>query len=216
MSFLLTYPVIVIRHGGGYASLASEMPDGAQLLAVAAFSNEQTLREFVVAARLEGEIEFLPTSEDFARFVRAMRPPAAAIAFDPEVTEEGIRTRGQVDVATLLRDFLPAMGITWNYPVYAIRMESGYACIAGETPQGPMIALALFDEEDVATAYRAAAEVEGEIESILDAPALVTFLDALDDAINAVAFDPQVTEIGHMARWCVRRAMLIDKLKNGK
>jgi len=212
MSFTWDYPVFVIPHGGGFVSVPVESSQEAPQFAVTVFTSESLARQFMETVDLDGSPAALKNDREFAFFASALKKPCTAVVFDsqPEGTE--VCARWQIDVPTLLEKHLPGARSPWDYPVFVLAAEEGYALIQGAGAEGSGIsAVVLFTDAASAEAYCSAAGFEGAVEPLDTPEATVAFLQAVPPNVTAVAVNPRVEDGRHRAKTCVRIATLLEK-----
>jgi hypothetical protein len=217
MSFTWNYPIYLVSHGGGLASIAGQDADGQPFGSVAVFTQREMAAAFIVGAGIEdteaeNPVRLLENDREFAYLLSGLRPPVTAVVFDPSSQDAQVAPAWQVNIETLLQNHLPLARSPWDYPVYAIGEGAGYASIIGRAQgQDDLVAMGLFTTIALAEAYRDVAQIKGRIEQLDQPPALRRLLGVLGQSINAVALDPTLVEGRRTAKWCVDIATLLEK-----
>ncbi len=228
-----TYPVYLIRHAGGYASVAVDpvsvdpvSVDPVSIdhdqpgprFAICVFTTEALGRRFVEAVEIEGENRAVRSDREFAQLLRALKEPFTTVVFDAEPAETEINEKWRVDVSTLLEDHLPWADSPWDYPVYVLAQNSGnrgvdYASIEADVAdRGPLLAIGLFLKKVAVDQYRQAADNDGRPQALDTPKQLADFLRDLPSSVTAVALNPRVVDGKHVARQCLSTSNLLEKI----
>ena len=212
MSMQWEYPVYLIQYGGGYVSVVGSGPgaDEAQMLAV--FTQQQAAVDFMHTCDVPGEPRALENAREFGWLLQSLRRPVTRVAFDPEPGQKDVQARWIVDVHSLLQDHLVMDMSPWNYPVFVIAQEAGFACIMGEANDvRQWTALCLFTTAEKARAYLELVEEDGTIQSLADRQQTRELLIELADSASAVALDPVVKAEQRSAQYCFSIQTLLEK-----
>jgi len=207
-----SYPLFVIRHGGGLASVVLDALGREPELALAVFTSQQQLAAFVDAVGLEAEPRAVHNDREFFYLLHGLKSPTTVVAFDSNPAGREVNARFILSVEKILAEHLPRAASPWDYPVYVLRTGGGYASIRGPArDQDELTAVGLFTDRSRAGDYRQAAEIEGEILELSTPAALDQFLVALGSAAAAVALNPTVDHGRRTAKWCGPMATLRQK-----
>lgn len=225
------YPIYLIRHGGGYASIVdpnaappdpgavgeqeeqeagessgANVPD--QMLVV--FTQEDSARRFMIQFNMMGEPSTLGNGREFRTLVGCLQDPVNWVIFNPEPDGVELNADWKVHRSELIGsikvDFSP-----WNYPIFAVNHESGFASIEGGDASNPMVALAVFTSEEKAESYANQLYSKAKTVCLFDLDFTRSFLDNLNETINAVALDPIIEDGRHSAKYCFSLDRLMDK-----
>lgn len=204
------YPVYLVPHAGGFASIVDPQAESAQLLVI--YTQRDSAADFMRHHDLPGAPRPLRNPREFRWLLQALSGPVTQVAFDPQPAADGIDTRWSVGVQTLLEDHLQASLSPWNYPVCVIAQDAGFACIQGQSSDGrPLTAVALFTRPEKANAYLEASGESGTLCELTDVQGARRFLDSLALHVFAVAVDPVATAEGRSAKYCFDIATLLEK-----
>ena len=217
MVFHWSYPVYLIPHAGGYASVVGAPTcddDRTHFLVV--HTDEQPATEFMQRFEIEGRPKRLHNHREFRWLLLSLRDPVRHVAFDPDPDEGQVNARWSASVGDLLRDHLKADYSPWNYPVCVVAQEDGFASIQGSGPAGePLTAICVFTDEEKAHDYLAAAGEVGSLCTLDNPDQARTFLAALGPGVSAVALDPRVEAGLRTARHGFSLQTLLDKYLKG-
>lgn len=206
----INYPLYLIPHGGGYASIVDPETEAFHLLVV--YEQEQPAMDFMSRFGMEGEPRFLKNDREFAWLLLALRDPVTHVAFDPTIEQGVVETRWSVTVQKLLDDHLQADFSPWDYPCFVVALDAGFASIEGNASDGqPLTALALFTTKERAEAYMADASESGSVCELTSLDEARRFLEKLAPQVAGVALDPTVGEAGSTAKYCFELATVLEK-----
>jgi hypothetical protein len=214
MSITWKYPLYVIPHGMGYVSLVeprdgpSEEPPE-QLLVV--HTEAEAAQALMEQFGLQGSPRELANAREFCWLLRNLRVPTTQVAFDPRPHEAEVNSRWAVAVRQLLDEFLKVDYSPWNYPVFAIQQDDGFASIQSQSASEPQTAVGLFTRIERAEQYLRESEETGDVHELADMDAARFFLESLSHQITAVALDPSVSEGRRTAKHCFGLRTLLDK-----
>jgi hypothetical protein len=204
------YPVYLIPHGAGYVSIAANDGSDDQMLVV--YTSEQSAAGFMDDHGLPGTPRPLRNDREFCWLLDALRAPVTRVAFDPRVVDRRAHPRWEIPVKTLRDEHLSADFSPWNYPVYAVAQDTGFASIHGRASDGrPLTAIAFFTSPERARAYLRAAGEAGELCELPDMRLARRFLDSLALEVFAVAVDPVADQSARTAEFCFDIATLLEK-----
>jgi hypothetical protein len=214
MSRYWEYPIYLIPHGGGYASMVDPNVDAdvepTQMLVV--YTESEFAAQFMLEFGMEDTPRMLFNDREFSWLLQSLRAPVTDVAFDPSPLGDKIEARWQVAVRELLEAYLTADYSPWNYPVYAIAQGTGFVSIDAATSDGETLTvLGLFTSEDKASGYLEAAGESGELCILMNLDEARTFLTALTDLIGAIALDPTVENDQRAAKHCFPLDTLLNK-----
>jgi hypothetical protein len=206
----IQYPLFLIPHGGGFASIVD--PESGSFHLLVAYSEEAPAVEFMSRFGLADEPRFLKNDREFAWLLLALRDPVTHVAFDPRIEDGVVSTRWSVAVKELLEQHLRPDTSPWNYPSFVIEMEGGFASIAGRaSDERAMTAVALFTTRSKAEDYLDRAGESGSITALNDVEEVRDFLTQLTPQVAAVALDPTVEAEGSRAEYCFDIPTLLEK-----
>ena len=138
MSRYWEYPLYLIPHGGGYASMVDPSAEAddepTQMLVV--YTESDIAVQFMSEFGMPDTPRMLFNDREFGWLLESLREPVREVAFDPSPLGDKIGARWQVAVRELLDDHLTADYSPWNYPVYAVAQETGFASIDGAGSEG--------------------------------------------------------------------------------
>lgn len=212
MSLSIEYPIYLIPVPGGYASVVEQQPDGDQLHWLAVFLSADTAMEFVQKCELPDEPRPLNNAREFRWFLQSLKKPVTQVAFDPSAESKAVSARWKVSVAQLLRHEIVADQSPWNYPVFVIAQDVGFASIDGASDAGqPIHAVGMFTTRKKADTYLKAADESGTVLAIDDLQQARSFLSALQSDTPAVALDPVVHQDRRIAKYAFRVDLLLEK-----
>ncbi len=214
MSRYWEYPIYLIPHGGGYASMvdpnAEADAEPTQLLVV--YTESEVAVRFMAEFGMADTPRMLFNDREFSWLLQSLRAPVTDVAFDPSPLGDKIDARWQVAVRELLDEHLSTDYSPWNYPVYAVAQESGFVSIDGAGSAGESLTvLGLFTSEDKAKSYLEAADESGELCTLTNLDEARIFLTALTEQIAAVALDPIVEQDQRTAKHCFPLETLLSK-----
>ncbi len=212
MSRYWEYPVYVIPHGGGYASMVDSSSDDepAQMLVI--YTDSEVALEFMAQFNLPDTPRMLFNDRELGWLLRSVRAPVTEVVFDPCPTGERIDPRWRVSIRELLEEHLTADYSPWNYPVFAIAQTSGFVSIDATSQTGEALtALGLFTGEEHARAYLLGARESGELCRLENVDEARIFLTGLIDEVAAVALNPTVQDEQRSAKYCFSLQTLLDK-----
>lgn len=209
MTFSWHYPIYLLPHEQGYASLVDPREAGGpQSLIV--YTDPQAAVELMAQFTMLGAPRALRNAREFSWLLQSLREPVTNVAFDPNPTDDTINARWQVAVCDLLSAHLQSDNSPWNYPIFAIGQTSGFASIDGDD-SSPMKAIGIFTTTENAEAYLRDAEEQGDLLELSDMASAVRFFTALQSDVTAVALDPQVVEGHRAAEHCLSLEVLLSK-----
>ncbi|MGY8768557.1 MAG: hypothetical protein ACKVH8_09040 [Pirellulales bacterium] len=213
MTIQWNYPIYLIAHSGGYASIVdptSEIEPPLQQLVV--ISEEKQALQFMGNFQILGAPKPLNNDREFGWLLQSLKPPVTSIAFDPNPVEKEINATWTCSIGTMLEQHLSMDNSPWNYPVYFINQDTGYSSILGQSAEGQdVIVLNLFTTKDKANEFLKAADEPGDLEEYADMSSLREFLEGMQKSGSAVAIDPEITEAGRTAKNCLGLESLLSK-----
>ena len=113
---------------------------------------EMRLRNGPSMMRFEimGTVAPLHNAREFHWLLSSVKPPVTQVVFEPRPDEHGLHGNYEIDISKLLTETLQVDYSPWNYPVFVIAHEHGFASIHGarDSGQEDMVALALFSSEE--------------------------------------------------------------------
>ncbi len=214
MSRYWEYPIYLIPHGGGYASMVDPKTaaDDAPTQMLVVYTQSEVAVQFMSEFGIPKVPRLLFNDREFGWLLQSLKAPVTTVVFDPSPLGDKIGARWQIAVQELVDDHLTTDYSPWNYPVFAIAQESGFVSIDGVGVGGePLPAIGLFTSEEKAKHYLATAGESGELCELTNLDDARTFLTALADQLAAVALDPRVEEDQRTAKHCFSLETLLDK-----
>jgi hypothetical protein len=209
MNITWNYPIYLIPHQAGYVSIAVNDGSDDQMLVV--YTCEESAASFMEDHGLPGTPRPLGNAREFGWLLDALHAPVTRVAFDIEVTERRPNPRWEIPVKELRSKHLAADFSPWNYPVYVVAQDTGFACIRGSTSDGrPLTAIAVFTSSERAQSYLRDAGEIGQLCELVDMPLTRRFLNSLALEVLAVAVDPVVHPSGRQAKYCFDIATLLE------
>jgi hypothetical protein len=206
------YPLYVIPLGGGYVSVVDSPTADAPQQMLAVFTSLPVAESFVQVHQLDCAPKPLHNGREFGWLLQSLRAPVTQVAFDPEAGEQRVTSRWTVGVQQLLEHHLQVDSSPWNYPVFVVRQQEGYASIEGHADDGRSLrAVCLFTSSDKAQAYLQDTGLEATVQSLPDRQAARQLLEQMVPDVTAVALDAVVSEGKHSARYCFPIQVLLDK-----
>jgi hypothetical protein len=210
MSVTWNYPIYLIPHQAGYVSIAATDGSGAQMLVV--YTCQQAAADFMDDHGLPGSPRPLQNAREFGWLLDVLRAPVTQVAFDPQVVDRQANPRWAIPVKALRDEHLTADWSPWNYPVFVVAQDHGFASIHGKTSDGrPLTAIAVFTSSERAGRYLRDAGETGQLCELSDMPHARRFLESLSLEIFSVAIDPVVDASVRKARYCFDIATLLEK-----
>ena len=208
------YPIYLIPHGGGFASMLDPHTEAddepTQMLIV--YTESEVAVQFMSEFGMAETPRMLFNDREFRWLLQSLRAPVTDVAFDPSPLGDKVDARWQVAVRELLDEHLTADYSPWNYPVYAIAQEAGFVSIDGAGNKGePLTILGLFTSPDKAKGYLEATEESGELCVLTNLDEARALLIALTERIAAVALDPIVEQDQRTAKHCFPLETLLNK-----
>ncbi|MBA2114637.1 hypothetical protein [Bremerella alba] len=207
------YPLYLIAHGGGYASIVDpkDTDDQPQHI-LTTHSTEQVALNFMQQFAIIGEPRQLNNDREFRWFLKTLKLPVTQVAYDPEPVEFDINAAWIAKITTLLEEYLIVDNSPWNYPVFVIKQQDGYSSTVGNGEEGePITLLNLFTDETKANKYAATDDGAGEVITLHNMEHVREILLGLRDSVSAVAMDPVYEENESSSQYCIGLEALLDK-----
>ena len=212
MSRTWTYPLFLIRHGGGYASIANPDPaHAAQALVV--FEAEQAAIDFMGDCGILGLPTPLQNAREFNWLLQSTRPPVVDVIFNPSAKLDEVSSNSwHIGITELRERHLVVDNSPWSYPVYVIAQGDGFVSITGQDQSGnPLVAIGLFANLQRVTEYLQAAAQDGTPCQLKDLEETRAFLTRLATEAAAVAWNPTVDGGQRTATHCFPINTLLEK-----
>jgi len=212
MTLVWRYPLYLIPLEGGYVSVLDQQAGapGPQHLAV--FTEAKLVESFMQYCQIPGDPRQLGNAREFGWLLQSLRHPVTHVAFDPQPDARSLVSRWNVPVAELLAHHLVPDNSPWNYPVFVLCREHGYASIEGRSPDGSTwTAINVFSSRDKAETYSRAEGIDDTIREITDMAQARELLQSMGDRTTAVAFDPTIEDGRHAAAHCFAIKTVLDK-----
>ncbi|MEX1042881.1 MAG: hypothetical protein WDZ51_19765 [Pirellulaceae bacterium] len=213
MDYQWQYPIYLIAHGGGYASIVDpgdESESPRQFLAI--HTSEPLSLAFMQRFGIVGQPRKLNNDREFRWLLKSLKFPVTEVAFDPDPVEMNLNAAWVASVESIAEQHLHVDNSPWNYPVYIVDHGTGYASISGEDEAGnSMQLLNLFTTMEGAQGYLEHAQQKGEILCLPDVEQAREVVLSLKDQISAVAIDPEMVAGGGHSQYCIAVEPLLDK-----
>ncbi len=214
MSRYWEYPIYLIPHGGGYASMVdpqSENEDDPTHMLVV-YTQSEVAVQFMSEFGIPEVPRMLFNDREFGWMLQSLKSPVRQVAFDPSPLGDKIAAQWQVAIQELIDDHLTTDYSPWNYPVFAIAQDGGFVSLLGAEDNGkPTIAIGLFTSEEKANGYLEGADEEGELCELTNLDDTRTFLEALSDQVGSVAVNPIAEQDNRTATHCFSLPILLEK-----
>ena len=160
LDLAIEYPIYLIPHGGGYLSVVDPDSPSEQLLVVCSSQEEAT--KLIYQFEILSAPKALSNDREFAWLLDSLNYPVIGVAFDPKPEGKSINATYVIPVSELKSQHLSPDRSPWNYPVFTVAEENGFACIEGSEVDGaPLIAICLFTSSERANEYIEFSEGEG-------------------------------------------------------
>lgn len=209
MDFSWQYPLFLLPHDQGYASLLDRSTATPRQSLIVCTGPELAI-ELMTQFAMLGAPRALRDHREFRWLLQSLQEPVTHVAFDPEPTDDAVNATFRTSVKDLLTRHLPNDLSPWNYPVYAIGLADGFACIETDAASS-LRAVGIFTSANAAEAYLQDARLQGELLELTDLDTTVTFLAAIKNEIAAVAVDPHVVADRCRTDFCSTIDVLLAK-----
>lgn len=171
------------------------------------------------AARLIYQFEILsapkPLSNDreFYWLLQSVSYPVIGVAFNPRPEGTSINAEQIISTTELMEVHLKPDRSPWNYPVFTIAEEEGFACIEGSEVDGqPLMAICLFTSIERANEYLHESKEKGTPCKLQDLNQAREFFGKIDESYAvAVAIDPVIEDKIRSAKYCFSIQTLMEK-----
>jgi hypothetical protein len=194
MSFEWEYPIAVLAHGGGYASLVDDTVEPARHSLVV-LSELDRIADVMETLAILGAPKLIKNSREFRWLLESLKAPVDHVAFDINPVGAEANPAFVLSVGELLADHLPSDYSPWNYPVFLLEIEDGFVSITGQRESSDDLhAITVFRSEEKANAYNAAIGGGGSLCEIKNLAEAVSFFKAMKETIDAVALDPIIED----------------------
>ncbi len=212
MAWKLAYPLYLVPLEAGYVSVVEPGDAEPDIVYLAIFTSEQAADEFIRDCGIESSPRALRNPREFAWLLQSLREPVKSVAFDPVADSSVVESPWKVTIADLLANHVAGDYSPWNYPVFVIRLMTGFVCVEGSTSEGKeRRAVGLFTRRDKAEECLGNCGLDGTIVCLDDLQQVRGFLQSIPPDITAVAMDP-VIEMGHQsAQYCFSIPTLLEK-----
>ena len=206
------YPIYLIKHGGGYASIVDPTAEDSSRQSLVVFRDEEQALGFMAACGILGTPRELNNDRELGWLLQSLQAPVTGVVFDPSASAEEQDSGVRVTVQDLLEKDLVPDNSPWNYPVYVVAQDEGFVCIDGTDSDGKRIAaIAFFTSEERIAAYLAAANETGATCAMMDLGEARSFLTGVGSQAAAVAIDPTVEDGRRTAKHCLGIKTLLEK-----
>ena len=206
------YPIYLIPLGGGYASVCDPDAGDETPHYLAVFTAESLAVAFMVQCEILTRPRALNNAREFSWLLQSLRHPVTQVAFDPSPQGRQVDARWMVSVEDLIQRYLRVDFSPWNYPLFVIAQEDGYASIEGRSDEGQQWrAVCLFTEFQKAEDYLRLAGESGEISQLDDWQQARDLLGSLAMDSAAVALDPVADGAQRKAKYCFAIETVLTK-----
>lgn len=211
MDLAIEYPVYLIPHGGGYLSIVDPESQDEQLLVVCSTQEEAT--KLIYQFEILSAPTTLSNDREFVWLLDSLNYPVIGVAFDPKPANNSINATYVKSISELLTDHLSPDRSPWNYPVFTVAEEEGFACIEGSEVDGsPLVAICVFTNSERANEYVENSKGEGTPCMLHDLSQARDFFGQIDESYAvAVAIDPVIENDKSTAKYCFSIKTLMDK-----
>jgi hypothetical protein len=212
MTFTWQYPLYLIPLDGGYVSVVGAPTDPCTAHQLAVFTSDELAAAFMRHHQIPGTPRPLRNAREFGWLLQSLRHPVTRVAFDPQPDSTTVSSRWNVAVEELLARHLVPDNSPWNYPVFVVCRQQGYASIEGLSPDGSRwTAIGFFTGREKAEAYLQASSLVGTIRELSDVHQARALLSEIAGSATAVALDPTISEGRHSATHCFSIQTVLEK-----
>lgn len=212
MTFTWRYPLYLIPLDGGYVSVVDAQADESAAHHLAVFTSDALAASFMRHCQILGSPRPLRNAHEFGWLLQSLRHPVTRVAFDPQPDSTTVCSRWSVTVENLLTRYLVPDNSPWNYPMFVVCQQQGYASIEGQSPDGSQwTAIGFFTGREKAEAYLQASPAVGTIRALSDVNEARALLAEMAGAATAVALDPTIHEGSHSATHCLSIQTVLQK-----
>lgn len=206
------YPIYLIQHGGGYASIVDPLGENDANQSLVVCCEEERAIGFMAACGIMGAPRELNNDREFGWLLQSLQAPVTDVVFDPSPSVDDQDTAWRVSVRDLLDQHLNADNSPWNYPVYVVAKEEGFISVSGPGNDGQTVnAIGFFTSEERIEAYLTAADETGTPCAITNLEEARSFLKAIAPHSPAVALNPVISEGQCVAKHCFAIETLLEK-----
>jgi len=179
---------------------------------LAVFTRYDLAKAFAEHVGIEADPRPLCNAREFAWMAQSLRSPVDSLAFDPVPESKKVDARWKVSVRELIDNHLVIEYSPWNYPVFVIEQEGGFASVEGSTSRGEnRRAVGVFTTTDTAQKFLEDAEETGTVQALDDVSQTRRFLESVSAEASAVALDLTVSHGQRSAKYCFSVQTLLDK-----
>ncbi len=206
------YPIYLIPHGGGYASIVDPDSSDQPVHHLAVYDELRMAIEFMHDFSILGAPRPMQNDREFLWLLQSLQAPVTQVALNPQPNDDGLRARWTISVRELMDDHLTVEYSPWNYPIYVVALDAGFICIGGQSNDGRDItAIGVFSNEALANKYLEAAGESGTTCELTSVEQATRFFSALDGKVAAAALDPVINDGRHTAKHCFELETLLTK-----
>ena len=210
MEFRWEYPIAVLAHGGGYASIVEQEEESDRHSLIVVTDTDES-PDLMAKLGILGAPRLIHNAREFRWLVESLREPVTHVAFDIDPVGAEPNPQAAYSIEELLQDHLVIDFSPWNYPVYIVAVEEGFASIIGSREdESPFHAIAVFRSRERADAFMEVAG-DGEICELADLKDAVKFFTAMAEQVDAVALDPSHQEGQCLTDHCFAIETLLEK-----
>ena len=207
------YPLFLIRHETGYASIVDRTTGSETTQSLVACQHKEDAIAFIMRCGIVGVPRELRNDREFNALLRSLKPPVMNVVFDPcpHLGAEADHAT-QIGVGELLEQYLVVDYSPWNYPVFVVAQESGFVSIDGRDQRGqPIAAVGVFPDEQRVSSFLEAARQPGTPCPLATMQEARTFLTKVASQVVAVAWNPTVEDNRYVAEHCFTIETLLRK-----
>lgn len=166
---------------------------------------------------LQGGPQPLRNGREVAWMAQSLRAPVNQLAFDPSsesasAESNHVQARWKVTVQELLENHIVVDYSPWNYPVFVIEQQDGFASVEGRASNGERIlAIGLFTTREKTDAFLRDAEETGTVRELKTMQQAREFLQSVLPDVTAVALDLTADRGHRAAEYCFSIRTVLDK-----
>jgi hypothetical protein len=206
------YPIYLIQHGGGYASIVDSDVKGQSHQSLVVCCKEERAIRFMAACGIMGAPRQLNNDREFAWLLKSVQAPVKGVVFDPSASVEAQESALRISVQDLLDKHVAVDNSPWNYPVYVVAQDSGFVSLQGANSDAESVtAIGFFTSEQQVETYLEAAKETGETCAMKNVDEARAFLTVMASQATAVALNPIVVDGYRTAKHCFSIATLLEK-----
>ncbi|MBP87320.1 MAG: hypothetical protein CMJ64_11455 [Planctomycetaceae bacterium] len=206
------YPIYLIKHGGGYASIVDSTVDEPSKQSLVVCCEEEAAIGFMAACGIMGVPRELNNDREFGWLLQRLQTPVKGVVFDPSASVEEQDSACRISVPELLEKHLVADNSPWNYPVYVVAQDEGFVSIdAADSDGRTMNVIGFFASEERIETYLEAVGETGTACAMANIEEARSFLKGIASQAAAIAINPTVADGQRTAKHCLAIETLLEK-----